>query len=145
MLQCCADMLDSCTITIIYSILFYCIAALVESAVQLLTWNLIRRPAAGFHIINMMSHCRICFWKTLHWSTALIPGDAGTAVCSCIHFIFPVRVGTAIYNFYGLGSWCHPHPAVLAVQSSFCFMILHIGVSYHIIWMHCLNYEHTAL
>ncbi len=63
-----------------------------------------------------------------------------------IHLFLPVKMGTAICKFYGSGFWSHRVQLFLAVQnSSFYCLILQIGVSYHIILIYYLNYEHTGL
>ncbi len=47
-----------------------------------------------------------------------------------------------ICQFYGSSFQSHSRPAIFC---SFCCLILKIGVSYHIILMYYLNYEHTGL
>ncbi len=52
----------------------------------------------------------------------------------------------AVCKLYGLASGLIRLQLFLAEQNhSFCCLILQMGVSYHIILMYYLNYEHTGL
>ncbi len=73
---------------------------------------------------------------------------------SChIHFILAIKMGAAICKLYVnfickfyLASGLIHFQLFLSLQNhSFCYLILQIGVSYHIILIYNLNYEQTGL
>ncbi len=63
-----------------------------------------------------------------------------------IHLFLAVKMGMAFVNSMSLASGLIRVQLFIAVQkSSFCCLILNICVSYDIILMYYLNYEHTGL
>ncbi len=71
--------------------------------------------------------------------------DSGHAVAFLSTLFFPISVSKFV-NLMSLVSGVICIQLFLAVQnSSFCCLILQIGVSDHIILMYYLNYEHTTL
>ncbi len=63
-----------------------------------------------------------------------------------IHVFLAVKMGVVICKFYGYSFRSHPRPAIFSCTKQFVLLLdIEICVSYDIILMYYLKYEHTGL
>ncbi len=98
------------------------------------SWNKILKTY--FTSASYQGNTSVMFYllsNDVHWNNKI----------NTIHLFLAVKMGVAMCKFYGSSFRSHPHPAIFICTKQFiCCLILKICMSYHIILMYYLNYEH---